>query len=176
MSRDRDPRRRIVAWILAVAGAFALGALLSWVLVSFASHNGSGSGSGQIALPSQIFTISGDLADPSSPGVLVPLDLSITNPYDDVLRVSGVVVTVDAVDAPRATTDLPCSTADFVVQQLDAGAALQIMPGETRSLSQLGIPEDGWPQVGMTDAESNQDGCKGATLSLEYAGTGRVDQ
>src|SRR5204863_9935727 len=124
-SMSRDRRRRIVAWVLAVAGAFALGAFLSWLLASSLSLTGSGSGEGQLVQPSGSFTITGDLVEPGSPGILQPLDLTVTNPFDDPLQVTRLTVAVTAVDAPKATEKLPCSTGDFVVEQLAAGVTLR---------------------------------------------------
>jgi hypothetical protein len=175
MSRAR--RRPILAWVLAVVGAFALGALVTWILSTWTSSSEptEGTGDGTVDDPATSFAISGDLTEQVAPGILVPLDVSLTNTQDQVLRVSELTVTVTAVDAPRATNKLPCTTDDFVVEQFDDETILLLEPGDTRSLTEFGIARADWPRVGMVDADANQDGCKGATLELGYTATGRVD-
>ena len=173
MSRTR--RRRVVAWVLAVLGAFATGAVAMWMLTSSNSVSLSGSGGGPAGQGETSFAIAGDLSEPVSPGVLVPLDLSFANTYDEPMIVSGLVVVVESVDAPHATASLPCDTDDFVVEQLDRGVLVRVEAGETRTFTQLDLAPDDWPRVGMVDADANQDGCKGATLALSYSATGRFD-
>jgi hypothetical protein len=106
---------------------------------------------------------------------MVPLDLSFTNEHGEPLLVTDLRVTVEAVDAPNATTLLPCSTDDFTVEQLGDGIELRVDAGQTRTLTELDVDRDAWPQVGMLDADSNQDGCKAAALELSYTATGRTD-
>jgi hypothetical protein len=167
-------RRRIIAWVIAVVGAFALGLILSWVLTSFTSVRLEGTGGGDIENPDTSFAISGDLAEPVYPGEMVPLDLTFTNEHGEALLVADLIVTVEAVDAPNATTRLPCSVDDFIVEQLD-DIELRVAAGQTRSLTELDIDRADWPQVGMLDTASNQDGCKAATLELTYTASGRLD-
>lgn len=175
MSRAR--RRPVLAWVLAVVCAFVFGALVTWILSTSSSNSEliEGLGGGAVADPETSFAISGDLMEPVAPGIAVPLDLSFTNPHDESLRVSDLTVTVTAVDAPHATNARPCTIDDFVVEQLDGGVVLLVEPGETRTLTQLDISRADWPRVGMVDADSNQDGCKAATLELSYTATGRLD-
>jgi hypothetical protein len=168
-------RRRIIAWVIAVVGAFAFGLILSWALTSFTSVRLEGSGGGDVENPDTSFAISGDLAEPVFPGELVPLDLSFANEHGEPLLVTDLTVTVEAVDAPNATTRLPCSTEDFTVEQLDDDLELRIGAGQTRSLTDLEIDRAEWPQVGMIDTETNQDGCKAATLQLSYTASGRFE-
>lgn len=171
---ERTRRWRIAAWVLAVLVAFALGVLLTRCL-SPANTVGVGESPDNGAERGQSFAISGDLSEPVSPGDLVPLDLRFSNPHDDRLVISGVVVSVESVDAPRATPSLPCTVDDFTVEQLDTTVGLRLDPNDTRTLTQFGVSESDWPRVGMIDAAVNQDGCKGATLELGYTATGRFD-
>ena len=173
MSRTR--RRRVVAWVLAALGAFAAGAAFMWILTSSNTVTLGGSGGGPAGQGETSFAIAGDLSEPVSPGVLVPLDLSFANEYDEPMIVSSLVVLVESVDAPHATASLPCDTDDFVVEQIDPGTVVRVNAGETRTFTQLEISRDDWPRVGMVDADVNQDGCKGATLALSYSATGRFD-
>jgi hypothetical protein len=48
-----------------------------------------------------------------------------------------------------------------------------VVPGSsTMTLAQLGVAATRWPQMRFPDRSVNQDGCKGATLTLAYAGSG----
>jgi hypothetical protein len=180
MSRTR--RRRPGAWVLFVVGAFASGILVSWMLWSWLlGGNGAGDGTDGVAGEGAVesgesFAISGDLTEPVSPGIAVALDVSIANDHDRALLVSDLIVAVQSIDAPNATESLPCDTEDFVVEQISAGSTLSVDPRTTSSLSELGVAPADWPQVGMVDAPTNQDGCKGASLGLAYTATGRFDR
>ncbi|HWI30007.1 MAG TPA: hypothetical protein VNT50_00815 [Microbacterium sp.] len=172
MSRTR--LWRIIAWAVAVIGAFTLGLLLTRCISQSGNVALEGSGDGE-ADHDRTFAVAGDLSEPVGPGILVPLDLSISNPHGETLLISELVVTVRSVDAPNATASLPCTVDDFVVEQLDGAVEPRVEPGDTRTLAQLDIPESDWPRVGMVDADANQDGCKDATLVLSYTATGRLE-
>ena len=45
---------------------------------------------------------------------------------------------------------------------------------ESTSLSARGIPSSQWPQIRMLNTAANQDGCKGATLTLSFTGSSTV--
>jgi hypothetical protein len=173
MTRTR--RRRVVAWVFAVVAAFALGLFLSWWFASSGFLHLSGPGSATASHPDDSFAITGDLTKPVSPGVQVPLDLTFSNSHSDSLLVTHLVVTVKSVNAPHATSSRPCTVDDFKVQQLDESTVLRLEAGKTVTLTQLQIAPEDWPQVGMVDADRNQDGCKAATLELGYSATGRID-
>jgi len=117
------------------------------------------------------FEIHGSLEAPLSPGRELPLDVTMVNPGSDDLVVSGLRVSVDAVEAPNATALLPCTAGDFAVTPgvgevlLDADA--------TVALSEAGWDEESWPRLSMLDTDRNQDGCKGASLTLEYTAEAR---
>jgi hypothetical protein len=116
------------------------------------------------------FTISGKL-DNLLPGQLQPLNLSLTNPNSTALSVAGLTVSVQSVSAPHATATLPCVVEDFSVTQFSGTYPLAVPASATRSLSDLGVPSSQWPQVSIIDRPSDQDGCKGATVTLGYSGT-----
>ncbi|MEO5921123.1 MAG: hypothetical protein ABIQ01_08265 [Pseudolysinimonas sp.] len=167
--------RRIIAWAFAVVGAFAVGVLVSWMWWS-ATVSGGGQATADTDHPNDVFTISGDLTEPVSPGVMVPLNLSITNPNDDDLLVTVLTVRVASVDAPDASQALPCDTGDYAVDQLSLTEPLRLGGGATSTLEELGLGSDDWPRVGMIDASTNQDGCKGASLVLEFTASGGIDR
>jgi hypothetical protein len=117
------------------------------------------------------FTISGNLTAAFAPGVSQPLNLSLTNPNNFDLAITNLTVAVQITSAPKATTAHPCSPSDFQVTQFAGGYPVKLLSGLTATLSQRGFPSAQWPQVKMLDTTSNQDGCKGATIKLNYTGT-----
>jgi hypothetical protein len=119
------------------------------------------------------FTIGGSVADPLVPGTNRPLNLAITNPNPVPLELTKLSVTLRALTAPRATAVLPCGPSDFSVVQY-AGPPLTIPATRTRSLSDLGVPPGEWPQVSLIDRATDQDGCQGATLALNYGADARL--
>jgi hypothetical protein len=120
------------------------------------------------------FGIEGDTIEPLSPGTTVRVDLTMTNPHEVAMAVSGLTITVDRVTAPRADRLHLCSVDDFTVEQ--PGDRLHVtLPAEaSRSLSGLGVDRQQWPEVGMVDRPRNQDGCKGALVTLSYTGSGTL--
>jgi hypothetical protein len=173
----RERKRSVLVYGTFLSVGILLGALLVWVLTG-AGERGQGVGRGALDTPQESFSLSGEPSSAViSPGVFVPLDLSISNSNDVTLVVTEIEVTVSAVSAPNATKLLPCTVKDFKVNQLDTKLTLTVDPGETVALSKLGLPSTAWPQVGMPiDKKTNQDGCKGASLTLSYSGVGQVDQ
>ena len=61
------------------------------------------------------------------------------------------------------------------MEQVADDLDLTLPPGRTSSLSDLSLPSGQWPQVGLLNTSVNQDGCKGATLTLDFTGSGVVD-
>ena len=167
---------RDAAFIVALAIVLVL--LVFWFLgvpregrsIAEASDGGK-DGTTVQAVPS--FTISGDITGVIRPGVMLPLDLSLENPNDEELSVEEIKVTLTGIDAPRATADLPCTAADFEVRQIGGGAAaLRLEPKGAKKLSQLDVVPRQRPAFGMINRPVNQDGCKGATLTLGYKANG----
>ena len=160
-------------------GSFAtlgilVGAALVWTLTGAGEH-GEGVGRAVLDTPKDSFTLSGSLSQAIRPGIFAPLDLTISNSSHAPIVVTELKVTVSAVDAPNASALLPCSAADFDVRQVDKQFTLVVNTKSTRALSQLGLPSTAWPQIGMPlDESRNQDGCKGASLTLSYTAVGRV--
>lgn len=167
--------RYLIFGVFLVAGGL-IGGLLVWTLTG-AGERGTGLGRGALDSPDETFALSGELTTVISPGVYAPLDLSITNPNEHDLAVTDIVVTVDSVVAPRATEDLPCTVEDFDVKQVSTGFEVPVKAGATASLAELGTPSTNLPQVGMLLLDSrNQNGCKGASLTLAFTAVGRVDE
>jgi len=128
-----------------------------------------------IASNGKPFGISGNLPGSLTPGRSVPLDLTVTNPNHQPLAISNLTVSVQAVTRTPAAVAAgrPCLLTDFAVVQYAGGYPISVPATASSTLSQLGVPANALPQVVMRDTSSNQDGCKGATLSLGYAGSGK---
>lgn len=118
------------------------------------------------------FSISGDARGLIAPGVAVPLDLRFDNLSDVDLAVDQVSVTVTDVVAPRADDDHPCSVADFEVRQLAPNVVLRLAGNDADDLGGMGVARSSWPTVGLRDRRVNQDGCKGASWTLDYEAHG----
>jgi hypothetical protein len=106
------------------------------------------------------------------PGTPQPLDLTLHNPSARSLSVTGMTVTARSVSAPRSTALLPCTLADFSMQQFSGNYPLALGATTTRTLSSLGVPPARRPQVTLLDRNLDQDGCQGASVTLAYSGKG----
>lgn len=121
------------------------------------------------------FTLSGTVVQPLTPGTSVPLDLRLTNPGPRPVIVTGLTVAVRSVDrtAAAVAAGLPCTPADYAVTAY-TGGRLTLGAGRTTSLTGAGVRPAHLPRVTMLDTASDQDGCRGARLTLSLTGTGRV--
>ncbi len=113
-------------------------------------------------------TISGSLATALAPGTAAPLPLTLTNPTAVDVRVTALTVAIAA-----ATSVPSCSaTTNFSVTQssLASSPTGVIVPaGSTVALPAVAPAA---PVVSMTQLATNQDACKGATLTLLYSAIG----
>jgi len=75
---------------------------------------------------------------------------------------------VRGVNAPNADATHRCSVDDFVVTQASSNGAVAVRAGGTSSLSDLHVPRATWPRIGILARSTNQDACKGASLTLAY--------
>lgn len=128
---------------------------------------GGGSGTAAGGDPAA-YSISGNAAGPLAPGLTQPLDLKITNPNSTPLTVANLSVAIRAIQAPHATPTLPCSAADFAVQQYSGPLPLVVPASSTSTLAGLGLSPVGRPQIMLLDRPSDQDGCQGASVTLSY--------
>ena len=168
-------RRRHGLWAaLAVLWIVLLLRLVACDPIAGGTEAGKGTGGGAPAA-SKSFTIDGDAAYPISPGVRAPLDLVFTNPHDLAMSVTDLRVTLRGVRAPNADDGHPCAIGDFSVDQASSRLAFSLASRSTSKLSSLGIPRAKQPQVGMLNRSVNQDGCKGASLTLRYTASGTLE-
>jgi hypothetical protein len=118
--------------------------------------------------PSGTFTISGSLPGLLYPGSSGLLRLTVSNPYDFDLRVSGFVVTV------RPGSSQPgCDgrTNLQVTQSNTIGGLVSIV---VRARGSVTLPSQGAtaPRVTMLDLPVSQDACKNAVFTFSYGGSG----
>lgn len=111
-------------------------------------------------------------APPGEPMRLAPgsggsLDASLANPFGEDVDVTVLEVAIVAIGAPNATALRPCGPVDFVAGPY-TGPPIRLQAGATRSLEELDVPRRLWPTIAMVDRPVNQDGCKGAQLTLRY--------
>jgi hypothetical protein len=132
-----------------------------------------GTGGSQTGQPAP-FSVTGNVSTPLEPGSAQPIDAVLSNPNSLPLSVTGLVVTIQGVTAPQATSTLPCGPNDFAVQQYGGKLPLTVPASSSRSLSDLGIPAAQWPQISILDLPTNQDGCQGASLGLGFSGRGSL--
>lgn len=168
--------RKRYAVVAVLCAAALLGAIIAFELNrGDRTVSGTGlNGHADVRLAARQFRLAGDAVKPLSPGRSAPIDVMITNPYNAPLRVTWLRVRVRSVAAPNEHEAHPCSRLDFTVKQVRAGFAVTVPAHKTRSLSRLGVPRRAWPRVSMINRPVNQDGCKGASLTLAYRGSGSL--
>ncbi|MGV8967113.1 MAG: hypothetical protein ACOH2F_12625 [Cellulomonas sp.] len=174
----RERKRNVLGWVLV---ALIATLLLRLVIVNAAvttTSTGNSGGGTAVAMVSSLapIALAGNAIAPISPGVSAPLDVTLTNPYDSAVTVTGLRTTVLGVDSPNADGLHPCTVGDFVVEQSLIGLEVLVPAGATTKLSSLGVPPASWPQVGMVARSVNQDGCKGSSVTLDYAAAGELER
>ncbi|MDQ1536940.1 MAG: hypothetical protein QOE58_1333 [Actinomycetota bacterium] len=159
----------LVCITAALVGTFVLG--LSRSTPGLLSA-GEGSGGLSLADSSGSFTIEGVATESISPGLAAPLDLKLTNSHATPMVISNLRVKVQKVAAPHADETHPCTIGDFTVDNAASRHTVTIAAESTNTLSRLGLPMASWPHIGMLNRPVDQDGCKGASLTLAYAASG----
>jgi hypothetical protein len=153
-------RRMLLAFGVGVVGVVALNGVEVSVVDPLVGGDGSTSG----------VVIRGSLTAPLAPGRSTPLDLDLVNSSGSDVVITDIAVVVSSVTAPAATGLLPCTVEDFF--GVAGHGRLQLSAATSTSLSEARWDPTSWPRVGMQDSIRNQDGCKGASLVLEYSAEG----
>ncbi|TFD48317.1 hypothetical protein E3T55_13650 [Cryobacterium frigoriphilum] len=153
-------------------GALALLAVSTVVLLSSDMPLYAGDPLHGLPHDQSLLGVAGTTSEPLSPGFTQTLNLELTNPHDFAVSVDTLAVTLIEVDAPNATPQRGCSLADFAAVQVAQSLALTVPPQTTATLLTLGIPWEFLPQLAMLNPNVNQDGCKGATVTLQYEAMG----
>lgn len=123
---------------------------------------------GQVAAAPSV-KISGTTHRLLRPGVSARINLRFANPGPYAITLRHVRVTIRSITAPAADAGHPCTRADFRIRPMRLRTIL--LPGrQATNLVRLGVPGWRWPHVKMRNRPVNQDGCKGASLTLNYRG------
>jgi hypothetical protein len=127
---------------------------------------------GAVAAPGdpQPFTLAGAPSPGVAPGGSAVIDLTVTNPNDVELTLTGLAATISSITpAPGAIG--PCTPADFSLTPLPSAVDVALPPNSSQTLSALGVAAADLPRFTMLNTTQNQDGCKSAVVTLTYAGT-----
>ena len=117
------------------------------------------------------FTISGNAQHLLYPGAAAePLNLAFNNPNVGSLSLSSLSVAITKIDAPHATSQHPCTAADYAVTQYSGTYPITIPPGSS-TLQSDGVTQSKLPTVKMVETHNDQDGCAFATVTLTYTGS-----
>jgi len=119
-------------------------------------------------LPTSI-ELGGDAAGSLRPGLAVPVDLEITNRHLTPIDVADIRVEIAGISAPFADDTHPCTTKDYVITQSRPEIAIAVAALSSQRLSESTLPLAEWPHVQMLERPVNQDGCRGAELTLRYS-------
>jgi hypothetical protein len=166
--------------VVRVSAASGTAILLALVLAGSAPSGATGgpvggSGTSRAARTSPGYlTVAGSASADLRPGLMVPLDVEITNLRRRPMIVGRVTVMLGLVRAPHAELSRPCTPHDFIVRQASIALEVTVPAQSTRRLSQLGVVPARWPGIGMVDRPVNQDGCQGSTVALTYTAIGRL--
>jgi hypothetical protein len=124
-----------------------------------------------VPAPPDAFTIAGALPHLLTPGTGEPLDLTLTNLESTDLTIANLNVRVASVSGPQQSSTHTCDRGDFSVEQFSGTPGFTLPAASSADLGELGFEPSEWPTVSMLDRPVNQDGCKGASLSLSFTGT-----
>jgi hypothetical protein len=111
--------------------------------------------------------ITGTVQHPLSPGVSSPISIKINNPNPKTVAMQRVRVKIASISAPHADATHRCTKVDFEIHQMPR-VALHVPAARVTDLSGLGLPATSWPTLAMRNLPSNQDGCKGAIVTLRF--------
>jgi hypothetical protein len=148
---------------LAVAGTTAVAVVGGGVAYAYWSSNGTGTGSAGTASGGAVLTITqtsapADLAPGSTPG---PVQGSVANTGTASGYVGTVTVSIAGVSKAAGATG-SCTADDYVLANPTMTVHQEIAAGGSVGFSGATLGFVDKPDV-------NQDGCKGATVSLAYA-------
>jgi hypothetical protein len=108
-----------------------------------------------------------------TPGIASHLELHFLNMHRQPVVIRRVEIRITGIHAPRADATHPCTRQDFRLRQMPYRTLPPLPSREVTDLTKLGVPLRGWPRLKLRNRPGNQDGCKGATLTLAYVVNGR---
>ena len=141
--------------IVAAIGLTAIGAFAYWTVT------GSGSGSGSSSAGNVAITVNqGSSSSGLYPGGSVGLSGDFTNPASFNQYVTSVSAAIPAFSFQADSGKPACTEADFSLSGSPTAVGQDLSPGTGGTWSGI--------TLGMTNAPTNQDNCKGVTVPVNY--------
>ena len=116
--------------------------------------------------------VNGSVTGVVAPGQSRPIDMRLANPFGFPISVSAMSVAIARITPAREDPQRPCTSRDFTIRSY-SGPPIRLARKAIVLLSDSRVPPAAWPQLVMADRPANQDGCKGARLSLSFRAAGR---
>lgn len=139
--------------VLTLAAVTALA--LAGVAVAFWTTTGSGSGSGSVAATNGTLELHGTITNALTPGGSSPVTFTADNAGSSSLQV-GTIEAVVSIDQQHK--EKGCEASDFTIAETVENQVIAAHASGTA------LAKEG--SISMADTAANQDGCKGATISL----------
>jgi hypothetical protein len=111
------------------------------------------------------FTMSGTVTAALFPGTSQRVNVVFTNPNPTPITIAANSITVTV-----STSQAGCASSNFAVTH-GPGVAVTIPGNTTISLSGLGVASSNWPVVTMIETHTNQNACRGASLTITFTGS-----
>lgn len=150
--------------LAAISGTLAVVLVGGGLAVAYWTTTGTGTGSGAVGTDTPV-TVTQD----STVAGLVPagpadvLDFTVDNNAPGPQTINDVDVAITAV------SNVGCTAADFSITQPNIGASVELPVGDTTFTAGVGGDVDNTgAQVSMINSASDQNACKGATLTFTY--------
>lgn len=113
--------------------------------------------------------ISGTTRKLLRPGFQSRINLMFANRSPGPVTLRHVSVTITGITAPQADAQHQCTRVDFRIRPMRA-VRLELPAHRSTDLLRLGVRSWRWPALKLRNRPVNQDGCKGARLTLRYRG------
>lgn len=138
-------------------------AVVAAVAYSYWTTTGAGTGSETSAAGNNAVTVtqSSVVTGMYPGGPAQPVNFTIANPGPSKQYIAAVAVSISAVTGPNITGPRPCAAADFTLVQPNA-------IGQDLAVGDTAFAPSG-ASLKMIDSATNQDGCKGSTVTLAFA-------
>jgi hypothetical protein len=150
-------RKRALTAIAALLVLAVAGSAFAYFTTSGEGHGSATAGTSQAVSITQVGSISNLQPGGEPQGV----NFAIHNPLSTKQFVSKVAVSISNVEGPNISVATPCTAADFKLTQ--PSAINNDLPAGETEFSPSGAT------IAMIDSESNQDGCKEATVNLSFS-------
>jgi len=155
--RNLSKKAKTIIAGAAIAGLASTGVAYAYWTTTGGGSGTAGTGTSQAVTMDQVGSISGLTPDSAPQNV----NFSITNPATTNQYIASVTVTKSGLTAPLADGTHPCTLLDFSLTQPT------VVPGDLTSGAHTFSANGSTLQL-VNNPSANQDGCKGATVSLTF--------